>query len=205
MPGGSGHVPCAGCHAKEFQDSASPICVICHTNVQSGRIKPFPTLESFGLTFDHYGHMKMKGVTCSVCHHPTHTGIALSIPAGLEAHVVCYRCHTTQPKVEGRDISSCGICHHLGSYVEPTEFMQAFKVGFSHAKHSAVQNLRCSDCHKLRMGQPQQEQISMPQPLNHHASDRALSCMSCHKGKRAFGGDDFSVCKRCHKSSTWHF
>jgi hypothetical protein len=29
--------------------------------------------------------------------------------------------------------------------------------------------------------------------------------MSCHNGKRAFGGDDFSVCKRCHNRDTWHF
>jgi hypothetical protein len=29
--------------------------------------------------------------------------------------------------------------------------------------------------------------------------------MSCHNGKRAFGGDDFSVCNRCHKGSAWHF
>ena len=29
--------------------------------------------------------------------------------------------------------------------------------------------------------------------LNHHASARAFSCTSCHNGKRAFGGDDFST------------
>lgn len=205
MPGGSAHVPCAGCHAKEFQDSANPICVICHTNVQSGALKPFPTLKSFGMTFDHYGHLKMEGVTCSACHYPTNAGIALSIPAGLDAHVLCYRCHTSHVEAGSRDISSCGICHQLGSYVGTPEFMRGFKVGFSHAKHGTTQNLTCSDCHQLQKDQPLQKQISMPQPLNHHASGRALSCMTCHNGKRAFGGDDFSVCKRCHKSSTWHF
>jgi hypothetical protein len=29
--------------------------------------------------------------------------------------------------------------------------------------------------------------------------------MSCHNGKRAFGGDDFSVCKRCHNGKKWQF
>jgi hypothetical protein len=29
--------------------------------------------------------------------------------------------------------------------------------------------------------------------------------MSCHNGKRAFGGDDFTVCVRCHKGNNWHF
>jgi hypothetical protein len=29
--------------------------------------------------------------------------------------------------------------------------------------------------------------------------------MSCHDGKRAFGGDDFSACKRCHTGTRWRF
>jgi hypothetical protein len=29
--------------------------------------------------------------------------------------------------------------------------------------------------------------------------------MTCHDGKRAFGDDDFTVCKRCHTGATWHF
>src|SRR5688572_20003263 len=35
-------------------------------------------------------------------------------------------------------------------------------------------------------------------PSSHHGAAGAFSCMSCHRGKRAFGGDDFSVCTRCH-------
>jgi hypothetical protein len=52
---------------------------------------------------------------------------------------------------------------------------------------------------------PVTRQMSAPSPLNHHASMRSFSCASCHNGKRAFGGDDFSVCKRCHKGAAWHF
>jgi hypothetical protein len=29
--------------------------------------------------------------------------------------------------------------------------------------------------------------------------------MTCHDGKRAFGGDDFAACKRCHSGNAWHF
>jgi hypothetical protein len=29
--------------------------------------------------------------------------------------------------------------------------------------------------------------------------------MTCHNGKRAFGGDDFSACKRCHTGAAWRF
>jgi hypothetical protein len=29
--------------------------------------------------------------------------------------------------------------------------------------------------------------------------------MTCHNGKRAFGGDDFSSCKRCHQGAHFYF
>jgi hypothetical protein len=29
--------------------------------------------------------------------------------------------------------------------------------------------------------------------------------MTCHNGKRAFGGDDFTSCKRCHTGPAWRF
>jgi hypothetical protein len=65
--------------------------------------------------------------------------------------------------------------------------------------------LSCNECHRVRAGVVRRLQVSAPQPLNHHASPGAFSCMSCHNGKRAFGGDDFSVCKRCHTGNAWHF
>ena len=34
---------------------------------------------------------------------------------------------------------------------------------------------------------PQRRQVTAPEPLNHHATGRAQSCMTCHDGKRAFG------------------
>src|SRR4051812_4091475 len=30
-----GHLPCSGCHTQRFSDSRSPICTVCHTDVQS--------------------------------------------------------------------------------------------------------------------------------------------------------------------------
>src|ERR1041385_7438276 len=41
-PGASQHLPCAGCHAQQFQNSESPICTICHTDSKSGAMKNFP-------------------------------------------------------------------------------------------------------------------------------------------------------------------
>ena len=205
LPGSNGHLPCAGCHAQQFANSAGPICTICHTDAQSSALKPFPRLSSFNMKFDHARHVRMGGVGCVTCHRPSRSGVAMTIPAGLNAHVSCYQCHSPRATSGDRDISSCGVCHELGRHVRTRETARAFRLGFSHAKHDKSEGLNCNECHRVRAGAGRRIQVSGPQPLNHHASPGAFSCMSCHNGKRAFGGDDFSVCKRCHTGTTWHF
>ena len=202
LPGRNGHVPCAGCHAKEFANSASPVCAICHTNAQSGALKAFPPLKSFGVKFEHAQHLGV-GAACATCHRPTRGGVAESIPARANAHVVCYQCHTPQRQANGRDISSCGVCHQPGGLSRTPETAAAFKLGFSHAKHGAAQ--RCNECHSVKAGAPARRQVSAPLALNHHAPNGARSCATCHNGKRAFGDDDFSVCTKCHTGPQWHF
>jgi len=202
LPGGSGHLPCAGCHAQQFSSSDSPICTICHTDVKSGALKSFPRLKSFRMKFDHSLHVKMGSVSCATCHRPARGGVALSIPAGFNAHTTCYRCHTPRAKSGGRDISSCGTCHQLGGYSRTPQSAVGFRVGFNHAKH---QKVTCNECHQVRAGMPQRRQVTAPEPLNHHATGRGQSCMTCHDGKGAFGGDDFTVCKRCHTGAAWRF
>jgi c(7)-type cytochrome triheme protein len=201
-PGGSGHLPCAGCHAQQFANSDSPICTICHTDVKAGALKPFPALKSFRMQFDHSRHIRMGNVSCTTCHRSTRSGVALSIPAGFSAHSTCYACHTPRAQAGGRDISSCGTCHQLGGYSRTPQFAPAFRVSFSHTKH---QKVNCNECHQVIAGMPQRRQVTAPEPLNHHATGRGQSCMTCHDGKRAFGGDDFTVCSRCHTGKTWHF
>jgi c(7)-type cytochrome triheme protein len=201
-PGGSSHLPCAGCHAQQFSDSGSPICTICHTDAKSGSLKAFPRLKSFRMKFDHSLHVKMGSVSCATCHRPARGGVALSIPAGFNAHTTCYGCHTPRAKSGGRDISSCGTCHQLGGYSRTPQSAVAFRVGFDHARH---QKVTCNECHQVRAGMPQRRQVTAPEPLNHHATGRGQSCMTCHNGKGAFGGDDFTVCKRCHTGAAWRF
>ena len=204
LPGKAAHAPCTGCHAQQFADTSSPICTICHTNAQTGKVKAFPGLRSFNVRFDHARHAS-AGADCATCHRRNRGGVALSIPARLNAHVTCYGCHTPRFQVNGRNLSSCSTCHQLGRFVRTSEQAAAYRVGFSHAGHDASEGLKCSDCHRLRAGLPRGRQVTEPLPLNHHAPERAWSCMTCHNGKRAFGGDDFSVCKRCHKGSAWRF
>lgn len=129
----------------------------------------------------------------------------MAIPARTNAHLTCYQCHSPGAKYGGRDISSCAVCHELGRRSRARETAPSFLVGFSHSKHGKSEGLRCNECHHVLTGVSQRIQVSSPEPLNHHASGRGLSCMTCHNGKRACGGDDFSVCKRCHSRNTWHF
>lgn len=201
-PGASNHLPCAGCHSQQFSNADSPICTICHTDPKSGALKSFPRLRSFRMKFDHARHLNMGRVSCATCHRPSRGGVALSIPSGFNAHTTCYRCHTPRAQSGGRDISSCGTCHQLGGYSRTPQFAQAFRVGFSHAKHAQT---ACAECHQVRAGMPQRRQVTQPEALNHHATGRGQSCLTCHDGKRAFGGDDFSVCKRCHTGTAWRF
>ena len=202
LPGKDSHTPCVGCHQQQFANKGSEICSICHTDAQSGTMKPFPALRSFTARFDHAKH---AGTECGSCHRRNRGGVALSIPARTNAHVTCFGCHTPGAKAGERDISSCSTCHQLGRFVRTSEQAAAYRVGFSHAKHDASEKLGCFACHKVRAGLPQGRQVSSPVALNHRASARSTSCASCHNGQRAFGGDDFSVCKRCHSGSAWRF
>ena len=202
LPGKANHAPCTGCHAQQFANSASAICVICHTDVQSGKVKAFPPLRSFDVRFDHAKH---TGSACVTCHRQSRGGVALSVPSRMNAHVTCFNCHTPNAQANGKNISSCSTCHQLGRFVRTPEQAPAFRVGFSHARHDASGKLACAACHHVRAGLPVGRQVSAPEPLNHHASLNAFSCATCHNGQRAFGGDDFSACKHCHKGSAWRF
>lgn len=197
LPGKDKHTPCVGCHQPLFASGAAgPICTICHTDAQSKTVKTFPPLRSFGSRFDHALH---AGTRCSDCHRPFNRAVAFTIPSGTNAHNTCFGCHAPQAKANGRDISSCGVCHRPEPRVRASARAVAYRRGFSHADHSSA----CVACHKIRAAQSRD--ITAPIPLNHHAPARGFSCTTCHNGKRAFGGDDFSVCTRCHKGSSWRF
>ena len=190
--------------------AGQPICTICHTNVESANppVKGFPSLKSFNVRFDHAQHTTGAGRPesgCASCHAPARRGVALTIPAGLSAHQNCYQCHTPGAQVGGRDISSCGACHAQGRYARTPADSRAFRVSFSHATHGPRQGLSCAECHTVRAGLPQSRQVSSPAPSQHFGAGRAQSCMTCHNNRRAFGGDDFADCKRCHKGQTFRF
>jgi c(7)-type cytochrome triheme protein len=207
-PAMPGHKSCTDCHLQQFLTSGAQLCANCHTSLDSRNppVKPFPALRSFNARFDHAAHnagAARPAEGCASCHQPLRRGVALSIPAGLGTHSNCFQCHTPGASAGGRDISSCGACHSPGGYRRTGTGSRAFLVGFSHAQHGARQNLSCAECHTVRAGAPQGRQVTSPQPTQHFGSSRAQSCMTCHDNRRAFGGDDFRDCKRCHKGQTF--
>lgn len=206
LPKVPGHAPCAGCHAKEFANTGSLICSICHTDAQAGTVKPFPKLKNFNVRFDHAGHIGTgrSSSQCATCHKAKLGGVSLSIPGGLSGHLTCFQCHGPRALGrDGQDIASCSTCHSLAGYARTPDSSKAYGISFSHAKHGAGKKLNCGSCHSIRAGMPQRRQVMSPVPVMHASAGRAQSCVSCHNDKRAFGVANPSDCKRCHQGVNW--
>ena len=205
----SGHLPCTGCHVQQFANPKSGICSICHQNENGGPLRVFPGLRSFSMRFDHGRHTMGRGRMssgCVTCHASSNRGPAMTIPSGARGHATCFQCHTPLAKnAAGAGIGSCDTCHQTGTPPRTSTEAAAFRVGFSHVKHTSRQGLNCTDCHTVRPGAITGRQVTAPSPLMHHASARAQSCITCHNGTRAFGGDDFTSCKRCHTGTHFYF
>jgi len=208
-----GHKACTGCHLAQFVTPNVPMCVICHADLNNSNppLKSFPLKfnESFNLKFDHAQHMSGAARPqsgCSACHNRIGgRAAALGIPAGIAAHNQCYTCHTPSSKSQsGREIASCGVCHDQRPYSRTTTNARAFRFAFSHAKHGIGQRLACADCHLLSAGAPQSRQVSSPAASEHFPATRGQTCLTCHNGRRSFGGDlAFKDCGRCHTSATF--
>ena len=101
-----GHKACTSCHLAQFVTPNVPMCVICHSDVNSSNppLKSFPARfnESFNVKFDHAQHMSGRARPpsgCAACHSRVRSRpAALSIPTSLSAHNQCYSCHTPGSK-----------------------------------------------------------------------------------------------------------
>lgn len=196
-----GHIPCASCHTAQFADNKNAICTICHKDAESGEVKPFPPLKSHNVIFDHAKHLRQTN--CTTCHKPLRNGVAVSIPAGFNAHNSCFQCHTPDAKSGEKNINSCNVCHQPGKFGgRIRETAQTYeKTPFSHASHKFA----CTDCHSVKAGAARGNQLTAPVAAMHFPPKNVQSCASCHNNKRAFGGDDFSDCRRCHKGNDFKF
>ncbi len=208
-----GHKACTSCHLAQFVTPNVPMCVICHADVNSSNppLKGFPSKfkEGFNVKFDHSQHMRGSARAqngCSSCHGRLGARpAALGIPGGIAAHNQCYTCHTPSSKSSsGREIASCGVCHDARAFSRTSTNARSFRFAFSHAKHSSAQRLACADCHLLSAGLPQSRQVSSPSAIEHFPASRGMTCLTCHNGKRSFGGDlAFKDCRRCHTGGSF--
>ena len=198
LPGKINHLPCAGCHVAQFEDQASPMCTICHTNPQTGAMKGFPTIRSFNIKFNHGKHLRQTN--CATCHKPASRGVALSVPKGSAAHTTCFQCHTDRTP-----IGSCDTCHSPGRPVRGSEWAKAFSLNFSHQEHTGKGNMNCATCHSVLAGGVRGRQVTAPAPSMHFPPARGQSCATCHNNKRAVGPPDFADCKRCPEGKTFKF
>jgi len=197
----SGHIPCASCHTEHFQQNDHAICSICHTDPkQGGEMKAFPTLASFKTRFDHAVHLTQAN--CADCHKPARGGASFSTPTRAGAHAACFQCHSPNAEFEGRDIASCRTCHEPGQPGRNFGGVAAMPASFSHSSHSRV---GCANCHTVMREMPRGSQVTAPRAAMHFASARGNNCATCHNGRRAFGGEDFANCKRCHQGSSFGF
>ena len=206
------HKDCTDCHMVQFtaanrSNDENPICTICHTreglNSSNPPTKAFSRLRSFRAEFDHAQHLHGKdnakpAAGCAACHTSTRRDVAQSILTGLNAHQQCYQCHS--PGKQAGDLSSCGVCHSLGSYSPTSTNAASYRVSFSHADHSGRARLPCTACHNVKgQGLPQGRQVSAISGVEHFAKAGSQTCTICHNGRRAFGDADTHDCRRCHK------
>ncbi len=179
------HVSCAGCHTPQFNDNSHPICLVCHEEQGSPKLKSFPPIQSFSVKFDHKSHM--SEANCATCHRPQ--GVGMDIPNGEAAHATCFQCHTALKTVGENNIGKCSTCHELGPRNPIGDSNSTIGFNFDHAKHGKVD---CSSCHNPAAG----DSMSAINVAMH--SNSTNSCATCHNGSRAFGANNFSNCRQCH-------
>ena len=206
-----GHKDCTSCHLSQFTTPNVAMCSICHTGV-SGTPPPMRAFtqefkEGFNVKFDHAQHMTGSGKPkngCTACHGGSlRRASALSIPTGISAHNGCYTCHTPGAQSNGRDISSCGVCHAQKAFARTPTDSPAYRIGFSHAQHSTRQRLGCADCHNYTAGLPQRCQVSSSRALEHFPTGNS-TCATCHNGLRSLGAHlDFKNCRPCHTGQSF--
>lgn len=202
----AGHESCIGCHLNQFTDRTlmeqnKIMCSICHKDLQANppTMQTFPVkfLEGFNMKFDHSKHDNGPGrppAGCSSCHFPS--GPGKTIQSGIDTHASCFTCHTAETK-----IGSCTTCHALAPYNRTLQSEYSFRYIFRHGDHSERQGVSCNECHNVRSGGPQSQQVSLI-AIRQHLTAPGNNCLQCHNGRRAFTGNnpfDVNSCTKCHK------
>jgi hypothetical protein len=194
-----GHSACIECHAKDFTNTASQMCIVCHkspVDAQGTRISFPAKMSEFGVKgFSHKQHMdakKMAGETetpkCSTCHTSTE-GAASSFPN----HQQCYSCHIHQAN---QKLGECGVCHAdvklALKYTRSTGSALSL-YNFQHGPHT--KKASCDKCHRQTETAPQQVRADIQTISVGRGQRHTSACWSCHAQAKE------SVCTKCHRGS----
>lgn len=207
-PSFPGHSACIECHAKDFTNKESKMCIVCHKtpiDAQASRIEFPGRLIQFGLRrFSHRDHadpQKMKdqmdaqkmpegAPKCDFCHKFDEQGLKASMPK----HPECYSCHNHQPT---QKFAACDACH-----IKKQDAMQygatlgaAFNLyNFRHGPH--IRKAACEKCHQTTEV-PRDQRRSDVTEINVSRGQRHNStCWSCHVRAKE------PVCSKCHINAT---
>jgi hypothetical protein len=194
-----GHNACIDCHAKDFTNTASQMCVVCHTSpvdAQGTRISFPAKMSEFGIKgFSHKDHMnpeKMKGEgespRCDTCHQFSN-GVNASFPA----HQQCYSCHIHQAN---QKLGECGICHVNTEaslkYTKGTGTALSL-YNFKHGPH--IKSATCDRCHRQIEKAPKEARSDILEISTARGQRHNSACWSCHVQAKE------SVCTKCHRGS----
>jgi hypothetical protein len=198
-PAFPGHSACIECHARDFTNTSSQMCVVCHkspVDARGTRIS-FPAKTSeFGIKgFSHKQHMdpkKMSGETetpkCSTCHQSTE-GAAASFPK----HQQCYSCHVHQAN---QKFGECGVCHADTKLALKFTSGRASALGLYNFKHGPhTKKASCDRCHRQIETAPKQVLADIQTISAGRGQRHTSACWSCHVQAKE------PVCTKCHRGS----
>ena len=195
-----GHSACIECHSKDFSNTSSQMCIVCHkspVDAQGTRISFPAKMSEFGIKgFSHKQHMdpkKMAGETeapkCGSCHQFPN-GVQSTFPS----HQQCYSCHAHQP---AQKLGDCGVCHTdtklALKYTKGTGqalSLYNFKHSGSHLKAAS-----CDRCHSTVETAPNQVRADIREISTARGQRHTSTCWSCHSQARE------STCTKCHRGS----
>ncbi|MEK6325405.1 MAG: cytochrome c3 family protein [Acidobacteriota bacterium] len=194
-----GHSACIECHAKDFTNTSSQMCVVCHkspVDAQGTRISFPAKMSEFGVKgFSHKQHMdpkKMASETetpkCSTCHQSTE-GAAASFPN----HQQCYSCHVHQAN---QKFGECGVCHADTKLALKYTRGTGSALGLYNFKHGPhTKKASCDRCHRQIETAPKQVRADIQTISAGRGQRHTSACWSCHVQAKE------SVCTKCHRGS----
>ncbi len=206
----------AKCHAEEFSDKPTTLCVLCHESFPEtegssteATFVPYPPIagkQQFPVVFSHRTHVdaaRMEAklgfhLSCIDCHRAPKKN-AVQDTLLRPTHASCARCHAEEAAEFGTPtMSNCLSCHLASG--ETRNRQRSLIQGDLHFNHSSHQRDRkgdaiaCSTCHS-------QSITASAEQSGSHATPAMTVCVGCHDNRgRVSKEKRMARCETCHLS-----